>query len=149
MWVRTACRAASFQFTSSAWRDQQNFIETERNDRFFLCHLSGGETATRESAVRDSQDTTEAGRAVCPAWGARGRGGGEVNYRWKGVSDRRNVLYLLLPWTQSWFHEPEILNLFLGFKTLEFNSLQCEQYGRLKQPKSEINRASLKMHQSY
>lgn len=42
-------------------------------------------------------------------------------------------------------HETEILSLFLGFKTLEFNSLQCEQYGRLKLPISEINRTSLKM----
>lgn len=47
------------------------------------CRLSGGETAARESAVRDSQDATEAGRAVCSAWGAREGGGGgpRVNLR--------------------------------------------------------------------
>lgn len=40
------------------------------------CRLSGGETAAGESAVRDSQDAAEAGRAVPSAGGARGGGGG-------------------------------------------------------------------------
>lgn len=41
-----------------------------------MCRLPGGEAAAGESAVRDSQDATEAGRAVCPAGGAREGGGG-------------------------------------------------------------------------
>ena len=39
--------------------------------------VSGGEATTGESAVRNSQDATALGRAVCAAGGERGGGGGD------------------------------------------------------------------------
>lgn len=42
---------------------------------------AGGETASGESAVWDSQDATETHRTVCPAGGEGGTGRGEVKQR--------------------------------------------------------------------
>lgn len=50
-------------------------VKLYRDGATVICRLPGGETAAGESAVRDSQDATEAGRAVCPARGAREGGG--------------------------------------------------------------------------
>lgn len=75
------CRVSdSFQF--GVLKNQGKFRPSDtRAVIYSRCRLSGGETAAGESAVRDSQDATEAGRAVCSAWGAGGGGGPRVNLR--------------------------------------------------------------------
>lgn len=90
------CSISSVQFRRLKW-SAELYRNRKRWQICFLCRLLGGKTATRESAVRDSQDATEAGRAVRPAGGERGGGGGGgLNHRWRTVSHGRSVLFLLV-----------------------------------------------------
>lgn len=89
------CSVSSVQFRWLKW-SVKLYRNRKRWQICFLCRLLGGKTATRESAVRDSQDATEAGRAVRPAGGERGGGGGGLNHRWRRVSPGRTVLFPLV-----------------------------------------------------
>lgn len=86
------CSVSSVQFRRLKW-SAKLYRNRKRWQICFLCRVLGGKAATGESAVRDSQDATEAGRAVRPAGGERGGGGGGLNHRWRRVSHGRTVLF--------------------------------------------------------